>query len=283
MKRIVAGITLIIAIIVALFAFKDTSQGKNPEIENYEIIQKWELPKELNEISGISWIGDGLVACVQDEDGIIFIYNLNNSKIEERIHFGNGGDYEGISVYKDNAYVLRSDGVIYEVSNFKGDRKVIEYISSPNKLPGINLEGLSLDPRENRLLLAVKERRQSDDLKEFFTFDLSEKSSKNEPLFSIFLDDSIFDPVKGKTKHKFNPGEIGVHPDTGAFYILDGSRPKLLITDRQGKTKQLFILNPKDFANPEGLTFSPDGTLYISNEAQGKPANILKIRLNQVQ
>ena len=39
------------------------------------------------------------------------------------------------------------------------------------------------------------------------------------------------------------------------------------------------LLNKDDFSKPEGLSFAPDGTLYISNEAGDGPANILQVDL----
>ena len=35
-------------------------------------------PIDLNEISGIRWISEDKIAAVQDEEGIIFIYNLSS-------------------------------------------------------------------------------------------------------------------------------------------------------------------------------------------------------------
>ena len=53
--------------------------------DNYSIIKKWELPEILNEVSGISWLSENTIACVEDEDGIIFIYDLKKQKIIQQI------------------------------------------------------------------------------------------------------------------------------------------------------------------------------------------------------
>jgi|25_taG_2_1085351.scaffolds.fasta_scaffold03031_5 uncharacterized protein YjiK len=280
MKKIIFGILVLAVAGVGYFSFKEKPSGEYNE-ENYKILQKWELPEVLNEISGIAWIGNNRVACVQDEDGIIFIYNLKTSEIEGQTSFGNGGDYEGIAVIKDDAYVLRSDGVLFEVKDFTGKNpQVQKHVTEANNFSKINLEGLCADPENNRLLLAVKEGKDFDEQKGVYVFDLHKKDSDKDPLFMLRLSDPVFKTLKTKLKEKFSPGEIGVHPNTGEYYILDGTRPKLLITEKDGTPKELFMFKPRDFGNPEGLTFSPDGDLYISNEAEDAPANILQISLN---
>ncbi|HBL79205.1 MAG TPA: hypothetical protein DDZ79_04300, partial [Aequorivita sp.] len=69
------------------------------------------MPIELNEISGIRWISDDKIAAVQDEEGIIFIYNLQTNLVEKKISFGKSGDYEAITTTDSTAYVMESSGL----------------------------------------------------------------------------------------------------------------------------------------------------------------------------
>jgi uncharacterized protein YjiK len=282
MKKIIFGILVLIVGVLTFFSFKEKPSENSDKNLNYEILQKWDLPDALDEVSGIAWLGKDRIACVQDEDGIIFIYNLQTSQIENEIEFGGGGDYEGIAVIEDDAYVLRSDGVIFEVIDFESTNpQVTKKVTKANALPGINFEGLCADPVNNRLLLAVKERKDSQHEKDIFAFDLNKKDSGEQPEFKVSLSDPLFDRVDGKLKDKFSPGELNIHPHSGELFILDGTRPKLLIVDKGGTLKELFIFSSKDFANPEGLTFNSEGDLFISNEAEEGPANILRVSLNR--
>jgi hypothetical protein len=43
-----------------------------------------------------------------------------------------------------------------------------------------------------------------------------------------------------------------------------------VVTDRNGKCKEVFTLAPKIFTQPEGITFTPWGDLIISDEAGDK-------------
>ena len=282
MKKIIFGIVVLVVGVLGFVSFKAyTSNDINTE-GNYQILQKWDLPEDLNEISGITWLEEDRIACVQDEDGSIFIYNLQTSKIEKKIDFAGKGDYEGIAVIHKDAYILRSDGVIFQVEDFmEKDFKTKEHVTRTNKLPGINLEGLCADDENKRLLLAVKEGKDFEEQKGIFSFDLTQNNSFEKALFHVKLEDPIFKKVKGKLKDKFSPGEIGIHPKTGEYFILDGTRAKILITDKDGTPGELLMLGSRDFENPEGLTFSPQGDLYISNEAESGPANILKVALTR--
>ena len=283
MKKIIIGISVLGVGLVSIFAFTEKSLENTEPAFEYEILQKWELPEVLEEVSGIAWMEDNRIACVQDENGTIFFYNLKTSELENSsVNFAGGGDYEGITVVGKDAYVLRSDGVIFEVLGFQErDPKVKKHVTQTNRLPGINIEGLCADPANNRLILAVKEREELPEQKEIFAFPLNKKDSESDPLFLVDLSSPIFEKVNDQLEKKFAPGEIGTHPKTEEYYILDGTRPKLLIAEKDGTLKELYILDPKDFGNPEGLTFNPEGDLFISNEAENAPANILQVSLNR--
>ena len=116
--------TLAFLVIAITFAFTvHTFKKKQPSSKDYTIKETWELPAVLDEISGIAWLSEGTIASIQDEDGIIFIYDLNKKKIIEEIEFAGPGDYEGIAIHNQDAYVLRSDGTIYIISNFRNENK----------------------------------------------------------------------------------------------------------------------------------------------------------------
>lgn len=90
------------------------------------------------------------------------------------------------------------------------------------------------------------------------------------------------DLIENKNKKKpavlkLNPSAIGIHPITGHFYLLSGPNQLMLVFDETGSLLQMEQLDPKAFNQAEGITFTPDGTLYISNEGTDKkPGTILK-------
>ncbi|HSI68977.1 MAG TPA: SdiA-regulated domain-containing protein [Gillisia sp.] len=281
--KIVLGIVAAVLLVAAFiyFSFKSRpSTYEHPAAIKVEIIEKWELPMELEEVSGIAWIDDKRVAAIQDEDGIIFIYDLNSSGIEQEIPFGDRGDYEGITLVDSSAYVLRSDGVLFEVANFLSPFPITtEFQTGLQK--NLDAEGLSYDPTGNRLLIAVKDYK-NDNFKPVFAFNLNTKKLEEEPALKIDFHDPVFLILDQRRNHKLmRPSEINIHPLTGEYYILEGVIPKLLILDARGKSKKLLVLDREQFPQAEGLTFSPNGDLYISNESNHEKPNILKVDLDE--
>ncbi|WP_286761504.1 SdiA-regulated domain-containing protein [Salegentibacter sp. UBA1130] len=256
------------------FITKDTLQDQPVA---YEIINEWQLPKELDEVSGIDWIGDNKLACIQDEDGIIFIFNLETSKVEKSIEFAGAGDYEDIRIVGKTAYVLRSDGEIFEVSDFlSGNSKTKTYSNFLTEKQ--NLESLAWDKNNKRLLLAIKDRELKDDnYKGVYQFSLTNKELERNPLYRLNMQDSLLRERETKLNKKLQPSALSIHPKNKDFYILDGRAPQLVIANSDMKLKKRYALHEDDFEQAEGLTFSENGRLFISNEGKGGKANILEV------
>ncbi|MUU78864.1 SdiA-regulated domain-containing protein [Winogradskyella endarachnes] len=282
----------IIVITVSFFAFnsfKDqlTTGSKKAMINtenNYSnkctIINTYNLPKILNEISGIVWLNYNTFACIQDESGTIFIYNTEEHTITKKIKFAGKGDYEAIAINNNDAYILRSDGLIYKVKNYDTDYLEIEKIETPFKSYN-NMESLTLDKNNNQLLISPKDYDlEKKYIKNIYKIPLSTQEIDNNPIVSIDLKADILKDFKKKKIHEtLCPSDIAIHPISKDIYVLDGRNPKLLILNKAGKIKDVFKLNKHKFAQPEGITFSEDGRLFISNEADKKRANILEVEL----
>ncbi|MBL7697748.1 MAG: SdiA-regulated domain-containing protein [Chitinophagaceae bacterium] len=238
------------------------------------IVQKWDMPAELKEISALCNIGENQFACVQDEVGIIYVYNTADKKIENKIKFAETGDFEGVAFTGDHYYVVRADGLLFETPLDENPDNTKEYKTSLTVKH--NVEGLCYDRENNRLLLAIKDEEPNNPgYKGIYAFDLRKKVFIEEPVFKIDLRHSLFDQSK---KKKVMPSAITIHPKTKEIFITDGPQSRLLIMDEAGKPKH-FIELGKKFAQPEGITFDHDGNLFISNEGTKQPGNILQVKL----
>jgi uncharacterized protein YjiK len=223
---------------------------------------RYDLPKKLKEISGLSYYKNNQLACVNDEDGKVFIYDLSKEEVVEKIPFGKDGDYEGIEVVGNEIFILKSNGKInsfkvgeaYERTIDCTDPDVIEY------------EGLGYDPKNKRLLLAAKERvKDKDEKKMIYAYDFDRKV-----LFKNIAipQEQVTDEANGTD---FRPSGIAVNPLTGQIFILASDGKKLLVLSEDGQKEALISLDPKVFKQPEGICFSPNGTLFIASE--GKEGN----------
>ena len=256
---------------------KDKDKYASTISERISIVNLWNLPEELNEVSGIAYIGDTRFACVQDEEGIIFIYNTAQQKIEKKVPFAGTGDYEGITLIGDVAFIVRADGLLYEVKDYQSTKPEVNTYKTPFSVEH-NIEGLTYDQKGKRLLLAVKDKDLvSNDGKGVYAFDLTAKKLTKTPVYIISSPDAL--QQKGKKKKGLRPSAIGVHPLSNETYIVDGPKSQLLLLDQAGKLKELIVLGSQ-FAKPEGITFDKAGRMFISNERGKKSAaNIVEVSL----
>lgn len=245
-----------------------------------KVLQRWELPEVLTEVSGIEYLGDTRFACIQDEQGTIFIYNTASGSIEKQVPFAGAGDFEGIAVNGTTAWVVQSDGRLYEVQNFLGARPAVKSYGT-GLTADHDVEGLTYDRKQDRLLLAIKGKEPgSSEYKGIYAFDPAAKKFTDEPVLKINLADPVFGSLKEKKRTALmQPSEIEIHPQTGDIYVSEGARPKLLVMGADGTKKRLYTLDAADFPQSEGLAFTPGGELFISNEGKGGKATLVKVAI----
>ncbi|MER2998195.1 SdiA-regulated domain-containing protein [Pontibacter populi] len=242
-------------------------------------LAQWELPDNLREVSGIAMLRDGLIACVQDEEGAIHLWDPEKKTIVEKIDFAGPGDYEGISIVEDDAYILRSDGSVFEVTDFRNGKTAVKEHKSV--LAGTqNTEGLAYDATNNRLLIACKGFDSTlGDKKGIYSFSLNDKKMQVEPAFQIPLfQDNLSSITKKKKKSKYDvlqPSSFEYNPATGDLYLMDAVNARLHIINEQGEVLKTMMLDKKLLRQPEGLTFSPNGELYIASEGGKKGKGII--------
>lgn len=255
---------------------KKNDKGQNASVADntsVRVFERWDMPSNLTEISGIALVSPTVFACVQDEVGEIFLYNTVTRRVEKSIRFSGAGDYEGIAVVGTTAWVMRADGLLFEVENFAGaSPTVVEHPTSFTTAQDV--EGLCLDEPRKRLLLAVKGKDPvSKDYRGVYPFDLATKKLLLTPVYKI-------DAADGKGKNSgVQPSDIELHPRTGELYILDGPASGLLILGPDGVERAHLKFSKRDFPQPEGIAITATGDLYISNEGGKGIGTILKVAL----
>ncbi|AKD05790.1 hypothetical protein PKOR_17435 [Pontibacter korlensis] len=241
-------------------------------------VTKWELPSRLKEVSGIAFLPDGRMACVQDEQGTIFIFNLDSKKIEGQVRFGSPGDYEGIAVDGKKAYILRSDGTVFEVADLTTNEPQVKKYASV--LAGSqNTEGLALDKENNRLLIACKgyDKRLGQN-KGIYAIDLASGKMNPKPVVTIPMDQEVLKKSAGKKKKGYDllqPSSLEVHPQTGDYYLLDAVNQKIMVVEKNGKISRAATLDKDLLRQPEGLAITQNGELYIASEGNKNSSGVI--------
>ena len=260
---------------------------------------KYDLGRKLAEVSGLSYIHHNTLALIQDEDGLLFFYDLQTGKVTRKIPFSKDGDFEDVKVVGDTAYVLRSDGIIYEIKNlsrFSDTLPVKKYataLSSRN-----DAEGLCYDKQKNRLLIACKaspsleKKSKFKGKKAIYAFDLSSKILLPNPVYLIDVnkvDKKIFGEGRNilvrvlRILHKtdvqdFQPSGISIHPLTREVYVISSAGNALVVLDSSGTLKSAAQLSRRIYKQPEGIAFDHEANLYISNEGRSGSGNILFLK-----
>ena len=168
---ITVGILLFVGIIY--WFTRDKFYIEYTNAAQIKIANKWELPRVLEEVSGIDYIDKERIACIQDEVGELFIYNLVSKQIEKRIKFAENDDFEGVAMVGNKAYIMRSDGKIFSIDDIRVENPVIEKYDTQMSFK-YDFEGLCYDKKKDRLLLAAKSNGPDDDDK----FKITDNSSK---------------------------------------------------------------------------------------------------------
>lgn len=274
------------------------ARGQNTDILPYDLKNPTEvliLPDTLREISGITVLSDSTIGCIQDENGIVFIYNFLNQTIENQFSFHLDGDYEGITKVGETLYILRSDGMIFEIENYLSrDFKLDVYATG---IPIANNEGLCYDAANNRLLIGCKSKLgkgpEFKNLRVLYAFDLKTKSLGEKPLYEFNVEQiRLLAQKKGyelptKTnKHgeiepaiKFTTSEVAIHPRSKQLYLLSSTDPILFLFDSEGKLITLQLLDKALFNKAEGITFLQNGDMFISNEGQQNKPTLLRFKM----
>lgn len=230
----------------------------------------YQLPEVLNELSGISYLGAQTVACIQDEKGIVYFYDLESQKIIRKLKFEKKGDYEDLCIVNDDLYILKSNGDLFRIKNYESaDFKVKKYetrLSTKN-----DTEGLCYDIGNDRLLILCKEKagvkEKIKNKKAIYSFPLDDKKVNKLPLHTIDTKDvaDYFDKKHSKTHYK--PAAIAIHPLSGELYIIDSVENSLSLLSQDGELLAVHKLPETLLPQPEGISFDENGNLYISSEA----------------
>ena len=250
------------------------------------------LPRNLREVSGLSYYKPGRLALIQDELAVVFIYDLAKKRVVDEQVFGTKDDYEGVEFVNGELYALRSDGELYHFTPTDGIKTL--GTGNPTRHIKINLpgrgtanatdsgqpdvEGLGYDPTLNALLLATKDAAKGNTDKVIYFYDL-----KNEVLWrGPVLKQADLQAFTGQSNtDERKPSGIAVHPKTGEYYVLASAGHSLIVTNRNGKLLSVNALDKTQFQQPEGICFAPDGTLFIASEGKDGPGYLLRFEMTK--
>ncbi|MBL4706845.1 MAG: SdiA-regulated domain-containing protein [Flavobacteriales bacterium] len=215
-------------------------------------LKSYQLPSSLSEVSGLSFYSEKELILINDEEGILFYFDLLTETVLRSINFNVKGDFEGVSLVDDIIYVLASEGILYKVNT---DNEV----SSIRLFDGkYNLEGLCYHEKRNSLLIACKEhpKKKKNDYIQVFEYNLSKEKIEKNPYLKL---------DKSELSKKFKPSGLALHPN-GNLFIVSAANESFIEIGKDSKILNYLKLPKKSYPQVEGIAIDKLGNLFLASE-----------------
>ncbi|HLF33729.1 MAG TPA: SdiA-regulated domain-containing protein [Cyclobacteriaceae bacterium] len=242
------------------------------------------MPEFLAEISALEYFSDGILACVEDESGSLYLFNTGTGNVTRKIKFGEKGDYEGNAIKGDSAWVIKSNGELFMFRTDLGDNpeSMTWHLPFNNKN---DVEGLCYRDADHSLLIACKgDAGIQKELKGRAVYRFDIRAGKLDPDPVIHLTSDVYiDALKSfgldpENHSPFKPSGISINPLNGNVFLISSIGRLLMIIDEDKEIVFMIPLPGRTFTQPEGICFSPEGDMFISSEGKVKDGIIYRFR-----
>lgn len=252
-----------------------------------------ELPVELAEISGIAFSPDGRLFAHGDEDATLWELDPRSGDPRKRFSVaaavgqaaeepetgGKGkkgavlGDFEDLAIVGQRFFLITSAGRLYEFREGNDGERVPHTVVRTGLEGRCEIEGMSYDVESRDLLLLCKQnlpRKSAPELILIYSWSLDDEQLSPEPRFQV-----EYPTFGGNSPSKrFNGSAMAFVPGTGTLMLVAGPQRAFAEINADGSVATAGSLDPTFHRQPEGLAFSPDGTLLIADEAAGGQATL---------
>jgi uncharacterized protein YjiK len=275
------AVLVFLSLLFSVAACDFSDSGKNyPDSEMYNFSKPnvVKLPQELDEISGIAYYAkDTSLFAIIDEGGDIYKFPLKDPKKLRKWKFDKKRDFEDIVLTDSTFYILESNGDItkltFKNNQFFNERLKIGDISAKEN----EFESMFGSPDSSYLVIMCKDCPE-DSKKTLSTFAFHYMDSTDQFQKHLVYDISTLHQKLGIEK-RLHPSAAAINPITKDIYIVSSIQKILLILNSKGEFKSFYKLNPGIYKQPEGIAFTPEGDLIISNEfAEEGFANLLLLK-----
>lgn len=239
--------------------------------------QTMNLGTRLDEISGICWVNDSIILANNDESGRIFAINIKEPSNSDytNVKFGEKDDYEDIVKVDSAIYLLIATGKIVRVMNYLDEANI--QAQTVAELPGIEneFESLYYDKDINSLIMVCKDcHREKNKIRSAYRYDLSSNKLIDSPYYQIQMDQ--IRKITDDAEADFRPSAASINPMDKKVYLVSSiGKLMVVINAKTGKVEQAFGISALLFPQPEGITFSDKGDMFISNEIASEQAATL--------
>jgi hypothetical protein len=229
----------------------------------------WELPKALQEISGLALDSAGRLFAHDDEQAIVYQLDPGTHRVIKRFSFGQPavrGDFEAIAVVGDRVILGTSDGVLYAGEEGQDGHSVPYVMHATGAGRFCEIEGMTPEGRE-ALLFACKAPRTRALAGHLavLRWSLGRKALDSRPYLFVPLAE-VTRPLKGSD---FRPSEL-VRTRAGHYLVLAAREHAIVELTGAGEVVAVASLRHHDHPQAEGLAVGADGALLVADEGAGR-------------
>ena len=255
---------------------EESSKFKDSELYNFSQPYLINLPPVLDEISGIAYYPkDTSLFAIVDEEALLYKIPLNDASNIQQWAFGKAGDYEDIILKDSIFYILVSNGTIKSLQFVGSDIKTAKYdFITGEKKSSNEFESMYVDSGNIVILCKDCEADKKVKTSRFALNIAAAQFNEIQPLHNAAIASMIEDK-----KVALKASAAAINPVTNQLYVISAVNKTLYIFDAELNPVEFFELNPKIYKQPEGIAFTPEGDLIISNEVylEGNP-NLLVLK-----
>lgn len=208
---------------------------------------------------------DTSVFAIKDEDGILYKIYLNRKDVITKWRFDKKKDFEDLVLHDSIFYILISNGDIESIKFGEADSVITDKSKFEEGGKTANeFEAMYYDDSLQQLVLLCKEC-DGDGSKTVSAWGYNISTEVYTSLVYA-IDMGPIAKKLGVDKLKLRPSAAAINPVTNELYILSSLSHLIVVTDRKGKFIDLYELDPGIYTQPEGIAFTMEGDLIISNE-----------------
>ncbi len=248
------------------------------DLSQYEVVS---LPEDLKEVSGQTFLANdrNILFMIQDEDGIIFSYDLRARQIVNKIHFGSPTDYEDITTDDSFFYILESQGNIHRALVSENDTMSTKIFK--DLIPKGEYESL-LYHKDHKQLYILCKNCKGDRKNNRTTGYILNLNGQGDLNFhgEFYIDLALAKELYSKFPKTFEPSGMSYDYAKEEWYILSSIDKMIMITDANFIPKEIIHFSRKHYEQPEGISLDGAGHLFISSEAGDLlEAKLFKIKM----
>ena len=240
---------------------------------------RWELPKALQEISGLAFDSAGRLFAHDDEQAIVYQLDRATHRVVKRFGFGRPavrGDFEAIAVVGGQVILTTSDGVLYAGREGR-DGESVPYVTQATGVGRhCETEGMVYEPGGRALLFVCKEARTRalSGRLAVLRWSLERKALDPRPAVLVGLG-AITRKLRSSA---FHPSELVRVPGTGHYLVLSARESAIAEITRYGEVVAVASLRRGDHRQAEGLALAGDGSLLVADEGAGRRGSVTAYR-----